>query len=476
MARQDESADGNVVGRRGFLKSVGLGGAALALGRDASASGCSRTVRPNFVFILTDDQARHAIGYTTPVVQTPHLDALARDGIIFDNAYVATPICAASRASMLTGLCPQQHESVALDGSGFARNVVRQKRYKTIAHRLTEAGYTTAFCGKSHLGDPKAYGFQLGEEFGDRTDNATFTFASRFLSEHSADAAPFLLWVAPHQPHVPLLPEQEWLDLYKDADLRVAPNFRESPPPGSLYNQGLPGETYYRDSTYTKNYHDLPAGPPRNAETIIDFTRAYYATISRLDSQVGALIEQLKASGHYENTVIIYLSDNGYFLGNHGLGNKITMHEESVGVPLFFHWKGLANAHSRSAQLVTSLDLYPTILELAGLPLPGYLPGVSLASLLKYGTRRAVHPYVASECVGVGGTTGMGHRMVRTRRWKYILTDVDEEALFDELNDPFELENVVGKLENRPELGRMRHRMIEWMLKVGDRRARPPIL
>ena len=470
-AKRTTSVGERYLGRRAFLKRLGAASAALTLQRGAAA----QPVRPNFLFILTDDQARHAVGYTTPAVHTPHIDALARDGIIFDHAYVATPICAASRASMLTGLCPQQHEAISLNGYGFWRNVVRTKRFKTLAHRLGDAGYTTAFYGKSHLGDPKEYGFQIGEELNVGNDDPTFASASRFLSEHQSDSAPFLLWVAPHQPHVPLLPEQEWLDLYKDTDLRAARNFRESPPPGSIYNQGLPGERYYRDSAFTKNYHNLSSGPPRTEETILEFTRAYYATISRLDSQVGALVDQLKATGHYENTVIVYLSDNGYFLGNHGLGNKITMHEESVGVPMFIHWNRLAEPHTRSAELVSTLDLYPTLLDLAGAPAPGYLPGVSLARLLKYGAGMPIRPYVTSECVGVGGVLGTGHRMVRTQRWKYVLTDTDEEALFDERNDLFEFDNVASHKGNRAELLSMRHRLNAWMTRVGDTRKRPPV-
>jgi arylsulfatase A-like enzyme len=151
------------------------------------------------------------------------------------------------------------------------------------------------------------------------------------------------------------------------------------------------------------------------------------------------------------------------------------MHEESVGVPLFIHWNGLAKPHSRSSELVSTLDLHPTILELAGLPKPGSLPGVSLAPMLKYGLRRSLRPYVTSECVGVGGVKGTGHRMVRTHRWKYILTGTNDEALFDEVKDPYELENVVSNKDNRAELRRMRFRLNEWMVRVGDTHPRPPM-
>ena len=115
--------------------------------------------RPNFVVIFTDDQTFRAIGYNNPVIKTPELDKLARRGVVFQRAYVATPICVSSRASILTSLYPQQHESIALDRGGFETNVVQTGKYQTVAHLLSAAGYVTGFCGKSHLGDPQRYGF-----------------------------------------------------------------------------------------------------------------------------------------------------------------------------------------------------------------------------------------------------------------------------------------------------------------------------
>lgn len=240
-----------------------------------------------------------------------------------------------------------------------------------------------------------------------------------------------------------------------------------TPPPGSIFNQGLPGEHYYRDSEAKNNYKELTAGPPRTKEEIREFTRAYYAVISRMDSQIGALVEQLKGTGVYENTVFVYLSDNGYNLGNHGLGNKITMTEESVRVPMLIHWPGLRKTGIRNRHVVSSLDLFPTLLDLAGALVPGSLSGVSLVPTLRK-PAKAVHSYVASECVGVGGKKGMGHRMVCTERWKYVLTDTNDEALFDEQTDPYEMTNVACVEANRATLTKMRGYMSDWMKRVSD--------
>lgn len=431
------------------------------------------TARPNFVVIFTDDQTYRAIGYNNPAIKTPHLDRLAGHGMIFNRAYVATPICVASRASILTGLFPQQHQSVGLDGHGFETNVVKKCKYRTIAHLLTEAGYVTGFCGKSHLGDPKRYGFTRGKRHHDIYDKESFSYAEEFVQARGADNKSFFLWVAPLQPHVPLLPAQKWLDLYEDTMFKVDGNWRASPPHESFFNQGLPGQHYYRDSNYTRNYKKLPAGPPRSEAVICDYMLAYYATISHLDHQVGRLGARLAVTGLDKKTVIVFLSDNGYHLGNHGLGNKITMHEESVRVPMFIVDPSAQGGARRSNALVSSLDVMPTVLDMAGVERPGHLMGKSLMPLLR-DPKATIRDHVASECIGVGGKLGQGHRMMRGNRFKYILSDTNVEALFDERADPLELVNLAGKQEHSTTLARMRNKMRRWMQKVGDTHHPPP--
>lgn len=427
---------------------------------------------PNFLIIFTDDQTYRAIGYNNPEVLTPELDGLAGKGIIFDKAFTATPVCAASRASILTGLYPQTHGTVALDKDSFIRNIVKEKRYRTVAHFLSDAGYATYFSGKSHLGDPKDYGFRFGEESLDFDDKRAFDDVSRFIEEPAFGDKPFMIWLAPRQPHVPLRPAQKWLDLYSAKDISLGENFLESPPKESVFNQGLPDENFYRDSDYTDNYRNLPSGPPRSAEVVREFSKAYYATISHLDSQVGTLVRQLEERGHLENTVIFFLSDNGYFLGNHGLGNKLTMHEESVRVPMFVCWDKLKIKPHRSDALVSSIDVFPTILDLAGLPVPEYLQGISiLQSLL--GNPAPVRDYVAAESVGVGGKTGMGHRMIRSLTWKYILTDINDELLFDLSKDPFEQSNLIDHQKSQAELKILKNHYKKWSNLVGDRKTGP---
>lgn len=442
----------------------------MALGRAVSVEAVAQNSnRPNIIVIFTDDQTYRAIGYNTPAIKTPHLDALAVSGITFERAYVASPICAASRASMMTGLFPQQHGVMALKQTAFSPyRMGARSASQTLPDRLKKAGYFTAFYGKSHLGKPRSYGFDTGDELRGYDDVTTFKQASEFIKSRKDRNQPFFLWLAPRQPHVPLLPKQKWLDLYPPGSINLTKNFLVKPTSDSLNNQGTPGKTLYRDSNYRNNVGRLPAGPPRNEKTMLAFMKAYYAVISHLDDQVGKFTDLLRETGLMENTVVFFLSDNGYHLGSHGLGNKITMHEESVRVPMFAFGAGIAPGKTTRA-LVSALDVYPTVLELAGAPKPPEsIMGKSLLSLFK-DSRASHHGTVFSECVGVGGKPGEGHRMARGDRWKLILSDRDEEFLFDQQNDPFELNNRVADPELAPVLHKLRSELTQWMKKIGDR-------
>jgi arylsulfatase A-like enzyme len=429
---------------------------------------------PNFVVILSDDHTYRALGYRNPDVKTPNMDRLANEGFRFDCAFTASPICAASRASIYSGMFPQQHGSVGLSRPGFLKNVVKEKRFPTLPAVLETAGYHTALYGKSHLGEPTTFGFTEGREIGDVNDDETFAEADKFLARESKSGRPFLLWLTPRNPHLPLTAPQRFKDIYKDADIKLDPNWRESPLIESFFNQAPAGEPIsFRDNTYLI-YPNAPSGctggPPRNETQMKEVIKAYYGDISCLDEQIGHLIEQLKANGLYENTVIIYLADNGYFLGNHGLGNKITMHEESVRVPMFVHSPLLPVKHARSDALVSSLDVYPTILDLAGVPVPAHLMGKSLRPVLN-NPAATVRECVVTECVGIPESRlGVGHRMARTDRYKYILSDADEEAFFDLKNDPYELNNLIGNPELKAEIEKHRKMLRDWMTSVGEKR------
>ncbi len=422
----------------------------------------AQSERPNVVVIFTDDQQFRAMGCSgNDAIRTPHLDSLAAHGMRFTTAFVATPVCVASRASIMSSRYPQQHGSTFLDNKPFIEKV-RKGKLKTIAQYLGEVGYVTGYCGKSHLGDPKAnLGFHEGRNHANLQDIGGFRFAEQFVAARAKDKKPFFLWVSPHQPHIPLKPPDKWRRLYKPEEIPLAPNFREKPLDISLTNQGKPGEITYRDG-----------GGPKTREAAQRMIALYYAVISHMDAQIGGLLEQLARLELEQNTLVIFLSDNGYCLGNHGIGNKIVMYEESVRVPFLVRYPAAVQAGRVSDEMVTSLDVMPTILDFCGVPIPAGLEGKSLKPLLT-GKETPLREEVFSECCGVAGL-GIGHRMVRTRRWKYMLSDVNDEGLFDLKNDPYELKNLAADPAAAEQLRRLRKSLAAWMDHVKDGHARPP--
>jgi len=433
--------------------------------------------KPNFVVIFSDDHTYRAIGYNNPAVKTPHMDRLAAEGIRLDRAFSASPICVASRASIYTGTYPQRHGSVGLSSAAFTQNVIVEKRFVTLPAALAQAGYHTALYGKSHLGEPTTFGFAEGREIKDPNDDETFAEAEKFVQREAKLGRPFLLWLTPRNPHVPLSAPQRFKDLYRDTAITLDPNWRESPLMESFFNQAAAGQIVFRDGPLPI-YPHAPAGqtsgPPRTAANMKEVIKAYYADVSCLDEQIGRLVEHLKAAGLYENTIIVYLSDNGYHLGNHGLGNKITMHEESVRVPMFIHSPLLPVKRVRSDALVSSLDVYPTLLDFAGVAASPQLMGKSLRPILA-SPSAALRDYVVSECVGPPERrVGTGHRMVRTDCFKYILSSSNEDAFFDLRTDPFELDNVICDPARSEEVSRHRRMLREWMSDVGEQRL-PPV-
>ena len=252
--------------------------------------------KPNFVVIFTDDQTYRAIGYNNPVVKTPNLDRLAMEGLRLNRAFVASPICVASRASIYTGMFPQQHGAVALAPAGFKKSVVDEKRFVTLPMVLGQAGYHTALYGKSHLGEPTSFGFAEGREIHAPNDEETFEEADKFLKRESKTGRPFLLWLTPHNPHVPYTAPQRFKDIYKDSVITLDPNWMETPPMQSFFNQAAPGQIAFRDGTlpiYPKAPAGQTCGPPRSEANMKEVIKAYYGDVSMLDEQVGQALQHI---------------------------------------------------------------------------------------------------------------------------------------------------------------------------------------
>ena len=469
--------------------------------------------RPNVLFIVSDDLRPQLGCYGDPVVRTPHLDALAREAVRFDRAYVQIAICSPSRNSFLSGLRPG---TTGLRGFGKTiRETVPE--VVTLPQHFKQHGYHAVALGKIYhvyaetgLGsedDPRSWsephwlprnpvwGPQqnalreqriaearaAGKEFkhshdwprGDAIDapdvpdealrdGETAQRAVAFLRQRAkaADSAPFFLAVGFYQPHLPFVAPKKYFDLYDPAKLPL-PEFREPPrgaPSGTL-NLGLvPG---YPDSK-----------PPAGQEEAYyrRYLQAYLANISYMDACAGRVLDALRETGLHRNTIVVFIGDHGYLMGEHGSwGHKHCNYEMATRAPLLVSAPGMKAAGRGSAALVEFVDLYASLAELAGLPAPARHDGLSFAPLLDDPAR----PWKRAAFSEMMRAGKLG-RALRTERFRYVeWTDRANAAagreLYDYVSDPDERENLADRPEHAA-----RVQDLAAQLKAGWSAALPP--
>ncbi len=444
--------------RRSFL--AGLAGAGLRL------QGASK---PNILFIITDDQRWDALGCAGhPVLKTPHLDRIAREGAYFENAFVTTPLCSPSRASFLTGQYAHTH---GVRGNGPMYNQLSHKLV-TWPRLLKEAGYETAYIGKWHMGndDQPRPGFDHWVSFrgqgtyedpvlninGERVK--VQGYMTDILTGHAVEflkrprSRPFVLYLAHKAVHGPFTPAPRHKGLYSTEPLPRRPNVDALP-------EGKP-VLRRREVTGDKS---LNMGQAQRDELIRNQLRGLMA----VDEGVGEMLETLESTGQLDNTLVVFTSDNGYFWGEHGLGDKRFAYEESIRIPLLMRYPQLIRPGTRISELVLNVDIAPTMLELAGLRTPAGLHGMSLLGLLRGRTRRWRESFLAEYFLEPNFPRTPSWQAVRTRRWKYIhyteLEGMDE--LYDLEADPYEMKNLIDEPAARKVLVELR-RQLEHLLKT----------
>jgi arylsulfatase A-like enzyme len=343
--------------------------------------------KPNIIFILTDDQRWDALGYAgNPIIKTPYMDQLASSGLYFRNAFVTTPICAASRASLFTGLYERTH------GYNFGTPPLdNQYMVESYPYLLRKAGYRTGFVGK--------FGVKVNEGFKDSLFDRTIETFWPYIKEidgkkvHLADingnhaidfiksekGQPFCLSLSFWSPHADDGAKEQyfWPDycdsLYNDVDIPVHetadPAFFEALPE-FLQTTMNRVRWYWRFDTPEKYQH---------------MVKGYYKMISAVDSVMGRIQNTLREEGLADNTVIIFMSDNGYFLGERGYAGKWLMHEQSIRVPLIIYDPRQPESSRGKSfdEMVLNIDVTPTILQLAGVDVPSRYQGTSLTCFSK---------------------------------------------------------------------------------------------
>jgi arylsulfatase A-like enzyme len=423
--------------------------------------------RPNLVLFLTDDQPYGAMSCTgNPVLKTPGMDRLAAEGVLFENSFVTTAICCSSRASIYTGQHMRRHGI-----EDFKRPLSAAQWGQTFPALLREAGYRTAFLGKFAIGQPQGdstlalpadkfdlwYGFSQGIAFKQMVEGQP-RYLTTVMTEKAVDfikadhsGRPFCLIIALKEPHGPRN--------YYDPEFNDPVAHHTIPQPASLTRESFEA----MPECVRRGLNAIPEWLTKPEAFQVEM-RSAYALIARADLAIAQVCQAIRDQGLDDDTVIIHTSDNGSLDGAHGLEGKWLMYEESIRVPLIIRDPRLpAATRGRRSQMALNIDLAPTILTMAGVPVPSGMQGADLQPILRDGTAQGrqdwyyEHVYTPEDdrrpipkCEGV-----------RTERWKYIrYTDPSPvvEQLFDLRADPQENHDLARDPEHAATLDDLRRR------------------
>ncbi len=404
-------------------------------------------------------------------MKTPSVDRLAAEGVAFQKAFVTTAICCVSRASFLTGLYARHHK-VGDFGTPLPDEILAQ----SYPARFKAAGYRTGCLGKWGIGGPpptdlfdvwNATGGQ-GTYFetvnGERVHNSEILArrAEDFLRT-CPDDQPFCLLVYYKSPHEPFQPDP--------ADLPLFANDTFTPPKTATeaHFQAMP-EFIRRSEGRTRRDKRHPT-----ADAYQEFVRTYFRLIAGVDRSVGKILDTLDEQGMTDNTIVVYTSDHGFFLDEHGLSGKWLMHEESIRIPLVIRDPRLPKERrgSQPEQLVLNIDLAPTVLDLAGLPIPEETDGRSLKPLMYGEPVDWRDDFFYEHHFDYGGRIPKTEG-VRTADWKYITypgTEPRYEELYNLEKDPFEEQNLADDPASQERLKSMRERYRSYVDQIP-----PPVL
>ncbi len=501
-----EDADQTKQSRRSFLRAGAgmLGG--LALSQDAleslAAQGAPKQDptgrRPNLVVFLGEGlryDEMSCMGH--PIVQTPNMDRIAREGMTFRNAFVTNALCLPSRASMLTGLYSHTTGAVGnepTDRSGHhgAGNGPIPRATPLFSDLLHEVGYEVGFFGKAHIQgglQDRYWDYYFG--FNGRADyyNPLLTegIAGKFsepkryegyLDDVVTDRAltwleqerekPFCLLLNPFAPHAPFYRARRHLDLYNGVKIPKPPTFDDD-------LKGYPGKPRaFAEANNKIGTTWLADDDPRSLEEVV---KDHYAGVVDNDDNLGRVIAWLERSGKLDDTVVILTSDHGFFLGEWRMYDKRFMHEPSIRVPFMVRYPGMVKAGSVCEKAALNIDIAPTLLELAGVQAPKSIHGKSLVPLFKGESPESwrkdwlyeYYEYPQWEHV-------RPHRGVRTERYKlihyYKLADFPDEPeefeLYDLQKDPGELHNLYGQPGYAALTQQLLNRISELRKETGD--------
>jgi N-acetylglucosamine-6-sulfatase len=424
--------------------------------------------KPNFLFVLVDDQPFDAVGFSNryPFLKTPNIDKLAKEGVNVENFFVTQSICSPSRASFLTGTYPHIH--------GVNQNNKHVdpdwKNYAPYSVHLQNAGYETAHVGKIHMAHKKGkdhirpgfdYWFSFigqgkyfdppvndnGNEYREKgymTDILTRKTIT-WLKDLRDPNKPFSLNLWHKAVHQPFLPAPRHKGVYSNDELPT--------PPYDTHKETFKGKPeWQRKKTFGFDWKKNLPIPDELPEIIWPINEDKYMqlleSIIAVDESLGEVLRTLEEIGELDNTVVIYSSDNGYFMGEHTFLDKRLAYENSIRIPMIIRYPKLISKNSVVMEQCLNIDLAPTILDLAGVNKPIYMQGDSMVKLLrgkkdKKWRKSMLFEYYVDAAYPYAGPNQVA---VRTNKYKlidnFIKDDIDE--LYDLVNDPGEMKNLIN--------------------------------
>ena len=439
----------------GVFSAASIGGYAW-LGKGPAAAAQQR---PNILFIMSDDHAAHALScYGSRINKTPNLDRIAQAGMRFENCFCTNSICAPSRAVILTGKYSHLN--------GVKTNRDRFDTSQPTFPKLLQAqGYQTALVGKWHLKEgPTGFDYwKILPGQGEYHDPVMIEMGKKeklegYVTDLITDAAidfmsnrdperPFCLLCQQKAPHRRWFPDAKHADLYANEDIPVPETFDDD-----YAHRGTAARNAAMRIEKDLDEKDLKMAPPEGIEgpalkrwKYQRYIKDYLRVIASVDDNVGRVLDFLEASGLAENTIVVYTSDQGFFLGDHGWFDKRFMYEESLRMPLLVRYPRIVAPGSVNSGLVLNVDFASTFLDLAGAPVPDNMQGRSLRPLLRGKTPRDWRTAMYYQYYEFPGAHSVRlHYGIRTKRHKLIHyhVDMDEWELFDLQQDPHELRSV----------------------------------
>ncbi len=488
-----------------------VGALAASLPYQASAqSPNDEQKRPNILFIMSDDHAQSAIsaygGILAPLAPTPNIDAIAQDGVLMHNMICTNSISGPSRAALLTGKYSTTN--------GFYQNeggIIFDSSQQQYQHLLQESGYKTALFGKWHLySTPTGFDHYMihddksqqglywnslyntnGEQW--RADGYSTTItaeaALKWLEENSSGSEPFAMMLHFKAPHRPWEPDSCYLDLYEDIDLPYPETFNDNyegreltlgrsmgtienhlsrgdlkqTPPDSLKGQERAEWLWYGGSGKDQHWTPDPAlqGEELKKWKYQTYVKNYLRVVRSVDDQVGRVIAYLKENNLYDNTIIIYMGDQGFYLGEHGLYDKRWMYDESLMMPCLISYPNEIPKGVELDQLSLNIDIAPTLLSFAGIEVPKDMQGESMDKLLR-GDRDATREWRKSAYYQYfeypKWHNVQPHYGVRTDRYKLIhfYYDIDTWEFYDLKRDPNEVKNQIDNPKYQKQIEKLK--------------------